>query len=56
MKISAEEHLMYNVMKAIYESGIPITLTMYRGNVHLMGVSAFLFSLNIVHYPEVLFI
>ena len=25
MKISAEEHLMYNVMKAIYESGIPIS-------------------------------
>ena len=25
MKISAEERLMYNVMKAIYESGIPIS-------------------------------
>ncbi len=25
MKISAEEQLMYNVMKAIYESGIPIS-------------------------------
>ena len=25
MNISAEEKLMYNVMKAIYESGIPIS-------------------------------
>ena len=25
MKITAEEQLMYNVMKAIYESGIPIS-------------------------------
>lgn len=25
MKITAEEHLMYKVMKAIYESGIPIS-------------------------------
>ena len=25
MKISAEEQMMYHVMKAIYESGIPIS-------------------------------
>jgi hypothetical protein len=27
MKLSAEEKLMYQVMKAIYESGIPVSFT-----------------------------
>ena len=36
MKITAEEQLMYNVMKAIYESGIPISI---KGSIGSKGLS-----------------
>jgi hypothetical protein len=32
MKITAEEKLMYDVMKAIYDSGIPVN---FKGSMHL---------------------
>lgn len=43
MKITAEEKLMYNVMKAIYNSGIPVN---FKGS---MVLKAFLIE---VGYPE----
>ena len=42
MKISAEEKLMYTVMKAIYESGIPIS---FKGD-RVSSLSPFLYALS----------
>ena len=59
MKISAEEKLMYNVMKVIYESGIPIS---FKGSMVLEAfLSRTLFTLlnesdcirkPPIHHPE----